>query len=116
MVHRGPPGAVEAQAGRDFLVEQGVPADSVWMEARSRHTLENLFNVRATMRSHGWRKLILISDPLHLPRAGGQATAGESNSVRPHNTPCDTAVFQVMSALSPIRMAARKNPRMAVAT
>lgn len=63
----------EAQAGRDFLLAQGLAEAEVLMEAGSRHTLENLFNVRATLRRQGWTKLILVSDPLHLARAAALA-------------------------------------------
>ena len=63
----------EAQAGRDFLLERGLPEVAVLMEAGSRHTLENLFNVRATLRRQGWQRIILVSDPLHLARAAALA-------------------------------------------
>ena len=63
----------EAAAGRDWLVAQGVPEEALHLEDRSQHTLENLFNVRAEMRTSGWRTLLMVSDPLHLARA--KATA-----------------------------------------
>ena len=63
----------EAEAGRDWLVARGVPASVLLLEARSQHTLENLFNVRADLRAAGWRTLLMVSDPLHLARA--RATA-----------------------------------------
>ncbi|HJW44808.1 MAG TPA: YdcF family protein [Geothrix sp.] len=63
----------EAEAGRDWLVAQGVPEAAVLLEDRSQHTLENLFNVRAHMRAEGWRTLLVVSDRLHLTRA--KATA-----------------------------------------
>jgi uncharacterized SAM-binding protein YcdF (DUF218 family) len=59
----------EAEAGRALLVDEGLPAESILTEGGSRHTLENLFNVRETLRREGWRRLILVSDPLHLARA-----------------------------------------------
>jgi len=64
----------EAEAGRDWLRDRGVPARAILLEDRSQHTLENLFNVRAEMRAAGWSTLLMISDPLHLARA--RATAG----------------------------------------
>jgi uncharacterized SAM-binding protein YcdF (DUF218 family) len=71
----------EAQAGREWLVARGVPPDSILLEDRSQHTLENLFDVRAQMRQQGWDSLLLVSDPLHLARA--RATAeGLSLSAR----------------------------------
>jgi len=59
----------EASAGRSFLERRGIPPEAIWIEERSRHTLENLFNVRDTMRERGWQRLLLVSDPLHLARA-----------------------------------------------
>lgn len=37
----------EAQGGKDYLVQLGIAADCILLEDRSRHTLENLSNVRA---------------------------------------------------------------------
>ena len=59
----------EAAAGRELLLAQGVPAAAILTEDRSRHTLENLFNIRETLREHDWRRLVMVSDPLHLARA-----------------------------------------------
>jgi uncharacterized SAM-binding protein YcdF (DUF218 family) len=63
----------EAAAGREHLLSQGLAEESVLVEAWSRHTLENLFNVRETLRRENWRRLILVSDPLHLARAASVA-------------------------------------------
>jgi uncharacterized SAM-binding protein YcdF (DUF218 family) len=59
----------EAEAGREWLLEHGVPEERVLAEDRSQHTLENLFNIREDLRAQGWSTLILVSDPLHLARA-----------------------------------------------
>jgi uncharacterized SAM-binding protein YcdF (DUF218 family) len=63
----------EAEAGREHLLAAGLPGAAVLMEAGSRHTLENLFNVRETLRRESWQRLILVSDPLHLARAATMA-------------------------------------------
>ncbi|GLH70969.1 hypothetical protein GETHPA_25020 [Geothrix rubra] len=63
----------EAEAGRAWLLAQGIPAEAVRVEDQSQHTLENLFHVRDTLRAEGWRDLILVSDGLHLARAGALA-------------------------------------------
>lgn len=63
----------EAEAGRDWLLARGLPEEALLLEDRSQHTLENLFNVRATLRAEGWKTLLVVSDPLHLARA--KATA-----------------------------------------
>lgn len=59
----------EAAAGREHLLLRGVPAEQVWTEERSRHTLENLFNVRERLRRERLDRVLLVSDPLHLERA-----------------------------------------------
>lgn len=63
----------EASAGRDYLIAGGVPAAVIWTEDAARFTLENLFNARRTLRDRGLKRLILVSDPLHLARAAALA-------------------------------------------
>ena len=63
----------EAEAGRDHLLGLGVPGEAILCEHRSRHTLENLVNVRATLRQRRWRRLLVVSDPLHLARVAALA-------------------------------------------
>lgn len=63
----------EAAAGREFLLAGGVAGDRIWVEERSRFTLENLYNVRDTLRELGLQRLIVVSDPLHLARAATMA-------------------------------------------
>ena len=63
----------EAEAGRAWLLDHGLPVESVRTEDQSQHTLENLFHVRETLRTEGWHAVILVSDGLHLARAGALA-------------------------------------------
>ncbi|HET6330961.1 MAG TPA: YdcF family protein [Holophagaceae bacterium] len=59
----------EAEAGRAWLMDHGVPPEAVLTEDQSQHTLENLFLARQTLRAEGWATLLLVSDPLHMARA-----------------------------------------------
>ena len=56
----------EAQAMRDYLVEQGVPVDAVIMEDRSTTTMENLRNSKAIMDARSgvgaYRAAVVTSD------------------------------------------------------
>jgi len=63
----------EAEVGLAWLAARGVDPGALLAEDRSQHTLENLFNVRAHLRAEGWRRLVLVSDPLHLARASALA-------------------------------------------
>jgi uncharacterized SAM-binding protein YcdF (DUF218 family) len=63
----------EAAAGRDYLIEAGIPVAAIETEERSRHTLENLCFVRESLRARGLGRVVLVSDPLHLARAAALA-------------------------------------------
>lgn len=63
----------EAEAGVAWLQGRGFESGLLHAEGKSQHTLENLFYVRDLMNANGWRELILVSDPLHLARAGAMA-------------------------------------------
>lgn len=63
----------EAEVGRERLLKAGIQPEMILVEDRSQHTLENLFNLRETLRGKAWSTLILVSDPLHLARAGALA-------------------------------------------
>jgi len=63
----------EAAAGREHLIAAGVAASAIETEERSRHTLENLYFVRESLRARGLGRIVLVSDPLHLARAAALA-------------------------------------------
>ena len=63
----------EAEAGRDYLLDLGLPEEALLTEDQSKHSLENLFNARETLREKNWSKLILVSDPLHMARVSALA-------------------------------------------
>jgi vancomycin permeability regulator SanA len=69
----------EAEAGQAWLLARGVPLEALLLEDHSQHTLENLFLVRERMQEQGWRSLLLVSDPLHLARAGALAAGLRMN-------------------------------------
>jgi uncharacterized SAM-binding protein YcdF (DUF218 family) len=72
----GQPGDVttEAEAGRDFLIEQGLPPDSVVAEPVGHTTLESLRAAASYMRDHGLRSAFLVSDPWHNLRVRRMAS------------------------------------------
>jgi uncharacterized SAM-binding protein YcdF (DUF218 family) len=59
----------EADACREILVEEGVTAEAILLEDRSRSTEENAFYTRQTMDENGWKTAIVVSDGYHLLRA-----------------------------------------------
>ena len=58
----------EAQAGRDYLVSNGVPADAALAEPIGRTTYESLVGAASYMREHDLHTAFLVSDPWHNAR------------------------------------------------
>lgn len=59
----------ESQVARRYALRQDVPEDAILIETLSRTTYENLAQARLLMQEHGIRKVIVVSDPLHMARA-----------------------------------------------
>lgn len=59
----------EAEAGRNWLLAQGVPSAAILIETSSRTTEENLGNARAALGSTPVGRVLIVSDPLHERRA-----------------------------------------------
>jgi len=58
----------ESQAGKDWLVSQGVPAEQIKIEQTSRHTLENFRHAYKTLK-HQEVGIVLITNRYHLARS-----------------------------------------------
>jgi uncharacterized SAM-binding protein YcdF (DUF218 family) len=55
----------EAEAGRDWLVSQGLPEDAVFAEPLGSTTLESLRAAATYMQDNGLHSAFLVSDPWH---------------------------------------------------
>ncbi|CAJ1003625.1 MAG: YdcF family protein [Brevibacillus sp.] len=62
-------GVTEAQVMRNYLVEQGVPADRILMESEATNTYENLLFSRQIMQQNGLHSALVVSHDYHLARA-----------------------------------------------
>jgi len=59
----------EAQAGKDYLLKNGIAAESVILEDKSRHTLENLQRARDMLSQETHQVSVLITSRYHLQRS-----------------------------------------------
>jgi uncharacterized SAM-binding protein YcdF (DUF218 family) len=59
----------EAEAGRQYLIERGVPADDVIAVAEGSDTLGSMQAVAARAAQDGWSSALVVSDPWHSLRA-----------------------------------------------
>jgi len=58
----------EAQVGRRFLLEHGVPDSAIVMETRGLTTSQSVHAVAAIVSALPGRRVILVSDPFHMLR------------------------------------------------
>ncbi len=65
----------EAEAGRQYLIDSGVPADAVIALPGGADTLESIEMINAELRSRDLDSVTLVSDRLHLARSKAVATA-----------------------------------------
>ncbi len=59
----------EAESGRNYLVERGVPGAAILMEPLSSDTEESMTNVATLLSERGIGDVLLVSDGFHLYRA-----------------------------------------------
>ncbi len=59
----------EAEAGRDYLAEAGVPADGLLAVPEGVDTLESMRAVSTAFSERGWSSAVLVTDPWHAMRA-----------------------------------------------
>jgi uncharacterized SAM-binding protein YcdF (DUF218 family) len=64
----GPPPA-EAHVMRDLALARGVAAERIIVEDMARNTFENAVYSGRIMRERGWRRVVVVTDAFHLPRA-----------------------------------------------
>jgi uncharacterized SAM-binding protein YcdF (DUF218 family) len=59
----------EAWAMRDLAIATGIAPDRIAVEDRSRNTIDNARLSAQVAEENGWRRLVVVTDLYHLPRA-----------------------------------------------
>jgi uncharacterized SAM-binding protein YcdF (DUF218 family) len=76
----------ESSAARRYALRSGVPAADILIEEESHNTYENILNAKRLADARGLRKVLIVSDPLHMKRA--LAMAGDVGlAAEPSPTP-----------------------------
>jgi len=65
--NRGEP--TESSAARQYALQNGVPANDILIEEQSHNTYENIRYAKSLADRHGIRRVLIVSDPLHMKRA-----------------------------------------------
>lgn len=74
----------EAEAGKEWLVRRGVPADNIVDVDVGRDTLRSMQAVAAVGVQHGWHTALIVSDPWHSLRA---MTMADDSGLRTWSSP-----------------------------
>ncbi|HEU0253508.1 MAG TPA: YdcF family protein [Pyrinomonadaceae bacterium] len=64
----------ESGAARDYALQRGVPAADILIEEKSHTTYENILYAKQIADTQGLRKVLIVSDPLHMKRAVAMAS------------------------------------------
>ena len=64
-----PPGMTEAEAGAVFLVDMGVPEESLLLDRRALTTRDNAVNVAAILAENDIESFLLVTSALHMRRS-----------------------------------------------
>lgn len=89
----------ESEAGRDWLIGAGIPADRILIETRSRTTKQNLVFAQPLLGEHSIHRVLIVSDPLHMRRAMRMAA---DLGMDAHPSPTRTSRFQTLGTQLPM--------------
>ena len=59
----------ESSAARDYALQSGVPAQDILIEEKSHTTYENIQYAKQVADAHNIKRVLIVSDPLHMKRA-----------------------------------------------
>ena len=86
----------EAEVGRDYLLEQGVPSTALVTVPAGRTTLQSLDQVAEPLRSHEVHSILVVSDPFHMFRSKRMLS---DLGFKPLASPTDTSPIRPGSSL-----------------
>lgn len=81
----------ESAAARRYALRSGIPAHDIMIEEKSHTTYENILYAKQLADAQGVRKVLIVSDPLHMKRA--MAMAGDVG-LSAHPSPTPTTRYQ----------------------
>jgi uncharacterized SAM-binding protein YcdF (DUF218 family) len=64
----------EAAEARQYAIENGIPQTDILVEEKSHTTYENLVNAKQVADANGLKKVLIVSDPMHMKRAVSMAS------------------------------------------
>ena len=81
----------ESEAGRNYAMERGVPAERIFIETASYNTCLNLIEAKRIIDENNLDQVLIVSDPLHMRRSMWLA---ESIGMKALSSPTPTSRYQ----------------------
>lgn len=87
----------DSQIAKAYAIECGIPEVDIFIEEKSRFTVENLFESKLILDSIGLKTVLLISDPLHMKRA---MLLADQYAIDCKPSPTKTSMYQSVKSKS----------------
>ncbi len=81
----------EAEVAKKYAMENGIPEEKIFMENNSKITDENLLFSKPILKKENFKKVLLVSDPLHMKRAMKMA---ENHQIEAFSSSTPTSRYQ----------------------
>lgn len=81
----------EAEVAKKYAMEKGIPGEKIFMENQSKITDENLLFSKPILEKGNFKKVLLVSDPLHMKRA---MKIAEKHQIEAFSSPTSTSRYQ----------------------
>ena len=85
----------EAQAAQTYALARGVPAAAMLLETQSQTTQQNLSGAAPLLQQAGAKRVLLVSDPLHMRRA---VVLARRQGLDAHPAPTPSTRYQSLGA------------------
>lgn len=80
----------EAEIGKQYAIENGIPENKIFIEEKSTITDENLKFAKEIIESNGFSKVLIVSDPLHMKRSMLMA---KNRKINAYSSPTKTSRY-----------------------
>ena len=81
----------EAAEARQYAIKNGVPERDILMEQHSHTTYENLVYAKQLADTNGLKRVLIVSDPMHMKRA---VTMARDIGLEAYPSPTPTTLYQ----------------------
>lgn len=79
----------EAEIAKRVLISMGVKENMVYTDTKALNTRQNAQNIIAASRENGWKRIIVVTSALHMPRAMQNFAAVKDSDIEVTAYPCD---------------------------